>query len=260
MKKLRNYTAPYYRLISMMMTLMFILTGQTIFAQSVQVNGVVKDQTGETIIGATIIEKGTTNGTISDIDGNFQLTVSSSDAILRVSYIGYTPQEVALEGRTSITVILRSDDQQLEEVVVVGYGAHKKESVVGAISQVSSKELLRSPAANISQAISGKIPGVITTQTSGAPGSDDANIYIRGRATFAGDGQPLVLVDGVERKFSQIAPDDIESISILKDASATAVYGVRGANGVILITTKRGKDQKPVVSLTANWQSQSPTR
>ncbi len=120
--------------------------------------------------------------------------------------------------------------------------------MVGAISQVSSKELLKSPAANISQAIAGKISGVITSQTSGAPGADDMKIYIRGRASFAGDNQPLILVDGVEREFSQIAPDDIESISTLKDASATAVYGVRGANGVMLITTKRGKEQKPTVS------------
>ena len=132
--------------------------------------------------------------------------------------------------------------------------------MVGAISQVSSKELLASPAANVSQAIAGKIPGVITTQTSGAPGQDDTKINIRGRATFAGDGSPLILVDGVERTFSQIAPDDIETISVLKDASATAVYGVRGANGVMLITTKRGRDQKPEVNLTANWQIQSPTR
>lgn len=155
---------------------------------------------------------------------------------------------------------MKEDTELLDEVVVVGYGAQKKESVVGAISQVSSKELLASPAANVSQAIAGKIPGVITTQTSGAPGQDDTKINIRGRATFAGDGSPLILVDGVERTFSQIAPDDIETISVLKDASATAVYGVRGANGVMLITTKRGRDQKPEVNLTANWQIQSPTR
>lgn len=260
MKKIRTYTAPYYRLISMMMTLMFLLSGQVLLAQSGQVEGVVKDQTGETIVGATVVEKGTVNGTITDINGNFQFSISSNDVILQVSYIGYITQDVPLSGQTSVSVILEKDDQELEEVVVIGYGAQKKESVVGAISQISSKELLRSPAANISQALSGKIPGVITSQTSGAPGADDAQIFIRGRATFAGDGQPLILVDGVEREFSQIAPDDIQSISVLKDASATAVYGVRGANGVILITTKRGKDQKPVVSLTANWQSQSPTR
>ena len=174
--------------------------------------------------------------------------------------IGYQTQEVKVAGKTTLDITLREDTEMLEEVVVVGYGAQKKESVIGAISQVTSKDLLSTPSANISQAISGKITGVITSQTSGAPGADDAQIYIRGRATFAGDAQPLVLVDGVERSFSQIAPDDIETISVLKDASATAVYGVRGANGVMLITTKRGKEQKPVVSLTANWQIQSPTR
>ena len=206
-----------------------------------------------------MVEKGTTNGVITDFDGVFKLTVSEN-AVLQISYIGYQTQEVKVAGKTTLDITLREDTEMLEEVVVVGYGAQKKESVIGAISQVTSKDLLSTPSANISQAISGKITGVITSQTSGAPGADDAQIYIRGRATFAGDAQPLVLVDGVERSFSQIAPDDIETISVLKDASATAVYGVRGANGVMLITTKRGKEQKPVVSLTANWQIQSPTR
>lgn len=260
MKEKKSYTAPYYRLISMMMILMLLLTGQTVFAQSVLVKGVVKDYVGETLVGVSIVEKGTMNGTITDIDGNFQISVSNSNASLLVSYIGFTTRDIPLNGQTFISVVLEQDDQRLEEVIVVGYGAQKKESVVGAISQISSKELLKSPVGNISQAIAGKIPGVVTSQTSGAPGSDDAMIYIRGRATFAGDGQPLILVDGVERSYSQIAPDDIQSISVLKDASATAVYGVRGANGVMLITTKRGQNQKPVVSLTANWQSQSPTR
>ncbi|WP_323805943.1 TonB-dependent receptor [Bacteroides sp.] len=229
------------------------------WAQTKQVSGVVTDGTGETVIGASVLEKGTTNGTITDLDGKFILTVNEN-AVLQISYVGYSTQEVPVKGKTSFNITLKEDSEMLEEVVVVGYGAQKKESVVGAISQVSNKELLQSPAANVSQAISGKIAGVITSQTSGAPGSDDTQIYIRGRATFAGDAQPLVLVDGVEREFSQIAPDDIETISVLKDASATAVYGVRGANGVMLITTKRGKEQKPEVSLTANWQIQNPTR
>jgi TonB-linked SusC/RagA family outer membrane protein len=194
------------------------------------------------------------------MDGNFQLQVSDTKGTLQISYVGYVTQEIPMNGKTQFVVILKEDSETLEEVVVVGYGAQKKESVVGAISQVNSKELLSTPAANVSQAIAGKIPGVITTQTSGAPGSDDTQINIRGRATFAGDGSPLILVDGVEREFSQIAPDDIETISVLKDASATAVYGVRGANGVMLITTKRGREQKPEVNLTANFQIQSPTR
>ena len=243
----------------MLILLAFVLMGTNAFAQTKKVTGVVVDATGETVIGASVLEKGTTNGVITDIDGNFSLTVGE-DAVLQISFVGYQTVEVSVKGKTELNVTLREDTEMLEEVVVVGYGAQKKESVIGAISQVTSKDLLSTPSANISQAISGKIPGVITSQTSGAPGADDAQIYIRGRATFAGDAQPLVLVDGVERSFSQIAPDDIETISVLKDASATAVYGVRGANGVMLITTKRGKDQKPVVSLTANWQIQSPTR
>lgn len=240
---------------------LMLLIGQTLSAQQRQVTGIVKDLTGEPIIGASVLEKGTTNGVITDLDGNFKLTVSNVEkAVLQISYVGYQTQQIPVNGKTLLNVILKENTKLLDEVVVVGYGAQKKESVVGAISQVSSKELLASPAANISQAIAGKIPGVITTQTSGAPGQDDTKINIRGRATFAGDGSPLILVDGVEREFSQIAPDDIETISVLKDASATAVYGVRGANGVMLITTKRGRDQKPEVSLTANMQIQSPTR
>ena len=227
--------------------------------QQLKVTGKVMDANNEPLIGVSVLEKGTTNGTITDFDGNFVLTVSEN-AVLQISYIGYQTQEISVKGKKNLVVTLKEDTEVLEEVVVVGYGAQKKESVVGAISQVSSKELLKSPSGNVSQALAGKISGVITSQTSGAPGADDAQIYIRGRASFAGDNQPLILVDGVEREFSQISPDDIESISVLKDASATAVYGVRGANGVMLITTKRGKDQKPTVSLTANWQVQSPTR
>lgn len=225
------------------------------------VRGVVTDPSGEGLIGATVLEKGSTNGTATDVDGAFQLNLKDAKkAILVVSYVGYTTEEIPVKGQTDLKIILTEESEVLTDLVVVGYGQQKKESVVGAISQVNSGDLLETPSANLSQAITGKIPGVITSQTSGAPGADDASIYIRGRATFAGDAQPLILVDGIERSFSQIAPDDIETISVLKDASATAVYGVRGANGVMLITTKRGKEQKPVVSLTASWQWQTPTR
>lgn len=225
------------------------------------VKGRVTDPSGEPLIGATVIEKGSTNGTATDIDGYFQINLSNAPkGVLVVSYVGFTTEEIAVKGQKEITVVLKEESSVLNELVVVGYGQQKKESVVGAISQVNSGDLLETPSANLSQAITGKIPGVITSQTSGAPGADDASIYIRGRATFAGDAQPLILVDGIERSFSQIAPDDIETISVLKDASATAVYGVRGANGVMLITTKRGKEQKPIVNLTASWQFQTPTR
>lgn len=260
MKNIKNKTtvqgAFFFRLL---MIAFLILSGQQIHAQSKQISGHVIDEKGENIIGASISEKGTTNGTMTNAEGKFTLNVRPQ-AVLQISYIGYQTQEIDVTDRNTYLITMAENVRLLEEVIVVGYGSQKKESVVGAISQVSSKELLKSPAANISQAISGKIPGVITSQTSGAPGADDAQIFIRGRASFAGDNQPLILVDGVERSFSQIAPDDIETISVLKDASATAVYGVRGASGVILVTTKRGREQKPVVSITANWQLQSPTR
>lgn len=240
-----------------LLTAFMLLTLGASAQQKITVSGHVADSNGEEIIGASVLEVGTTNGTVTDYNGDFKIQVKPK-AQLRISYVGYTTQTVAAVN--GVKIVLKEDDKTLEEVVVVGYGAQKKESVIGAISQVSSKDLLSTPAANVSQALAGKVAGVVTTQTSGAPGMDDATINIRGRATFAGDGSPLVLVDGIERSFSQIAPDDIESISVLKDASATAVYGVRGANGVMLITTKRGKQQKPEVSLTANFQWMKPTR
>ena len=244
---------------------LYLLVGMVLLtlgasAQSkITVTGNVVDGTGEPIIGASVQEVGTTNGTITDFDGNFKIQVKPS-AQIRLSYVGFETQTITVDGKKAINIVLKEDSKLIEEVVVVGYGAQKKESVIGAISQVSSKDLLSTPAANVSQALAGKVAGLVTTQTSGAPGADDAKLNIRGRATFAGDGSPLVLVDGIEREFSQIAPDDIETISVLKDASATAVYGVRGANGVLLITTKRGKEQKPEVSLTANFQWSKPTR
>ena len=226
----------------------------------ITVSGNVSDESGEPIIGATVMEALTTNGVVTDLDGNFKIQVKNEKATLKITYIGMIAQNIRVGNQRHVKVVLKDENKSLGEVVVVGYGHQKKESVVGAIGQVSNKELLQSPSANVSQALSGKVAGLVTTQTSGAPGADDMKLYIRGRASFAGDNQPLIMVDGVEREFSQIAPDDIESISVLKDASSTAVYGVRGANGVVLITTKRGTDAKPVVSLTANWQWSSPTR
>src|SRR5690554_5879308 len=148
MKENRTKTTPYHHLIGFMI-LVFLLGGQTLFGQSIEVNGVVMDQSGETIVGATVMEKGTQNGSITNVDGRFQLTVGSADAVLQVSFIGFVTQELALEGRTTISVAMREDVAALDEVVVVGYGAQRKESVVGAISQISSAELLRSPAANV---------------------------------------------------------------------------------------------------------------
>ncbi|NDV77566.1 TonB-dependent receptor [Dysgonomonas sp. 511] len=241
-----------------LMLSMFCLLSLATWAQSQVVTGVVKDVTGEPVISATVQIKGTITATMTDIDGKYSINAEPS-ATLIFSSVGFISQEILVENKKTINVTLRETALQLNEVVVVGYGQQKKESVIGAISSINSDELLKSASPNITQAMAGKIPGLITNQTSGAPGSDDMQLFIRGRASFAGDNQPLIMVDGVERSFSQIAPDDIESISVLKDASATAVYGVRGANGVILVTTKRGREQKPVVSLTANLQLQTPT-
>lgn len=239
--------------------ILLCLFSMNAWSQNSLIKGVVKDTKGETLIGVTVQVKGTTNAVMTDANGGFTIS-APANATLVFTYIGYDMKEVALNGKKSLSVVLQDASTQLSDVVVVGYGTQKKASVVGAISSIDSKELLKSASPNLSQAIAGKLPGVITNQVSGAPGSDDVNIYIRGQASFAGNNQPLIMVDGVERSFSQIAPDDIENISVLKDASATAVYGVRGANGVILVTTKRGREQKPVVSLTVNYQIQSPTR
>lgn len=217
----------------------------------VSVTGVVLDDSGLEAIGATILEKGTQNGTVTDIDGKFKITVKSSKSILVVSYVGFETQEVALNGRTSVKVTLKSDAQNLEETVVIAYGTQKKMTLTGAVSNVSSKELLKAPVANLGNALQGHLPGVQTVQYSGMPGADDPVIRIRGIGSL-NSAEPLVLVDGVERSFTQIDPNEVADISILKDASATAVFGVRGANGVILVTTKRGQAGEASVSASAS--------
>ncbi len=264
MKKIRNSYLLIHKALGdnfsrLLVLIILCAAGQLTYAQTRQITGTVSDEKGELLIGVTVMEQGTTNGTITNYDGEFTINVPDG-ATIEVRFIGFAPAIIPIGDQSDYKVVLKPDNVELDDVVVVGYGQQKKESVVGAISAISSDEILKSSSPNITQAISGKLPGVITSQASGAPGSDDMNIYIRGQASFAGDNQPLVMVDGVEREFSQIAPDDIESISVLKDASATAVYGVRGANGVILVTTRRGTEQKPIVSMTANYSIQSPTR
>lgn len=165
-------------LLRLLTVIALMLAGQNLWAQSKIVTGIVKDATGETVIGASVFEKGTSNGTITDYDGSFSLKVSNDNSILLISFIGFQPQEVTIKGKTTFNIVLREDSELLSEVVVVGYGAQKKESVIGAISQVTSKDLLQSPSGNVSQAIAGKISGVVTSQTSGAPGADDTQIYI----------------------------------------------------------------------------------
>lgn len=205
-----------------------------------KITGVVVDSKGEPIIGANVVEKGTTNGTITDFDGKFTLEVSEK-ATLQISYIGFMSMTTAVEGRTSLTIRLKEDTQALDEVVVVGYGTQKKVNLTGAVSSVKyDDELANRPITNASQALSGKVSGVWISQNSGKPGDDGAQLRIRGWGTL-NNSDPLVIVDGVEGDFGQINPNDIESISVLKDAASAAIYGSKAANGVILITTKMGK-------------------
>ncbi|MEN6323229.1 MAG: TonB-dependent receptor [Proteiniphilum sp.] len=215
------------------------------------ITGRITDAKGEPIIGANIIEVGSTNGTVTDINGNFSLSVEQ-DAAIHISYIGYLTQEINTAGKNHLNIIMQEDTQSLEEVVVVGYGVQKKESVVGAISTAKGEDLLKTGGlTNISSALTGLVPGLVTLNVIGKPGADQAEILIRGKSTW-NNSAPLILVDGIERGMNDVDVNEVESISVLKDASATAVYGVRGANGVILITTKRGKDGKISFKFGAN--------
>lgn len=231
--------------------LCMLLTCMTVAAQNeFVVKGNVVDKNNEPVIGANITLKNNKSiGTIADIDGYFSLNVPNSNPVLVVSFIGMITQEVRVRGNKLIHITLQDDNVQLSEVVVVGYGQQKKESVVGAIAQTTSKVLERTGGvSSLGQALTGNLPGVITMTTTGKPGEEDPQITIRGVTSWNGS-DPLVLVDGVERPMSSVDINSVASISVLKDASATAVFGVRGANGVILITTKRGEEGKATINI-----------
>jgi TonB-linked SusC/RagA family outer membrane protein len=228
--------------------------------QSRKVSGKVTDlKTGEELIGVAVMVKGTTKGTVTDFSGNYTIEIpGTASDVLVINYIGYEKVEETVNGRSTINVQLTTSDKQLDEVVVVGYGTQKKESIVGSISSISSKTLVSVPVSNISQALSGKLSGIQVVQSSGEIGNDVADIYVRGMATW-NNASPLFVVDGIVRaEFAKIDPNEIETINILKDASATAVYGVKGANGVIIITTKRGALGKPKISVTAQTAITEP--
>ena len=224
------------------------------FAQNLRVEGKVLDEQGEGLIGAGVVIQGTRTGTITDLDGNFVISAPSG-AVLEISCIGYTTQAVQVTGR-NLTVTLEPESRALDEAVVIAYGQQKKVTITGAVSAVGSDELLKAPVANVANALQGNLPGVSAVQPSGMPGADEPVIRIRGVGSL-NSAEPLVLVDGVERSFSQLDANEIESISVLKDASATAVFGVRGANGVILVTTKRGTEGKASVTASASAAVQS---
>ena len=234
---------------------MLMLPLATALAQDgVKVNGKIVDSTGEPVIGASVVVKGNAGiGTVSDIDGNFQLTVPSEQSTIVISYVGMNTQEHRVGKNRNFTITLQDDDQVLSEVVVVGYGQQKKASVVGAITQTTGEVLERAAGiGSVSAALTGNLPGIATIASTGQPGEEDPRIYIRGAAAWNQDAQPLILVDGVEREIKSVDVTSVATVSVLKDASATAVYGVKGANGVILITTKRGQEGKAKIDVGFN--------
>ncbi len=234
--------------------LMLMAFCTTMQAQNgVAVSGTVSDEAGEPLIGASVIVKGNSSlGTVTDFDGNFQLKVPSEQTTLVISYVGMTTKEVKVGKQRSFKVTLK-DDTQLEEVVVVGFGQQKKASVVGAITQTTGEVLERAAGiGSVGAALTGNLPGVATIASTGQPGEEDPVIYIRGAAAWNQDAQPLILVDGVKREIKSVDITSVATVSVLKDASATAVYGVEGANGVILITTKRGQEGKARIDVGFN--------
>ena len=218
--------------------------------QAKKITGTVVDAMGP-VIGASVVVKGTTNGVATDIDGNFSLNASPGQTLV-ISYIGYTTKEIKItSAQSTYNVTLEEDKKMLDEVVVIAYGQQKKVTITGAVSAVGGDELLKAPVASVANALQGKLPGMSVVQPSGMPGADEPVIRVRGTGSL-NSAEPLVLVDGVERPFGQLDPNEIQDISILKDASATAVFGVRGANGVILVTTKRGTPGKASVTVSAS--------
>src|SRR5690606_14428842 len=226
-----------------------------------EVTGTVKDDRGEPLPGVNVMIKGTQTGTSTDATGRFSIRVTQENAVLIFSYVGYQTQEISPGSQRVLDVTLLPDQKSLEEVVVIGYGTQKKTSLTAAVSTMKGDEISEVPVANLTNALGGRVAGVILKQGSGEPGKDGANIFIRGISS-TGSTQPLVIIDGIPRdfsQFSQLDPNTVESFTILKDAAAVAPYGVAGANGVLLITTKKGKAGEPVLSYNGYVGFQNPT-
>jgi len=231
-------------LFSCFLMLFSLLGAQGLTAQH-QVSGKVSDTSGEPLVGVNIVKKGTAHGVITDVDGNYSIEVANENTILMFSFIGFEDKEIPVKGQSTINITLEESLAELEEVIVVGYGTQKKASVTGAVSQIEGEELLKAPIGNISSKLGGAVPGVISLQQSGQPGANAASLLVRGTSA-------KYIVDGVERNFSEIDPNEIESISVLKDASSVAIYGM-DANAVIIVTTKRGRDQESRITFTAGY-------
>ena len=235
---------------------------QTAQQKGIKVTGNVSDEKGEPLIGVTIILKNdSTVHSLTDMNGNYSIMVPTRKSVLSFRYIGFVPKEEIVDNRKVVNVQMVEDVGQLDEVVVVAYGAQKKESVVGSITTIEPAKLKVSTSRSLSNNLAGTVAGVLAVQRSGEPGYDNSSFWIRGISTFQDAGQnPLVLIDGIERDLNNIDPEEIESFSVLKDAAASAVYGVRGANGVILINTKRGQVGKPRVTVKAEFAATQPVK
>ena len=233
----------------------FILSMGLTIAQNTQVSGTVTDETDEALIGVSVQIKGTAAGTVTDADGNYTINVPNSNAVLVFSYLGYTPQEQVAGTRTVINVVMLTDTQLLDEIVVVGYGTQKKINLTGSVASVGSEQIGGRVSPNLAASLSGLASGVRVTQGRGTPGDENVSIQIRGLGSVNGSS-PMILVDGVVADMTTINPEDVESINFLKDAASAAIYGSRAANGVVLITTKKGKREKPRVSIVSQIASQ----
>jgi len=224
-----------------------LLSFQSLFAQNSRVSGVVRGESGQALSGVSVVEKGTNKGVATDSTGHFQIMVNNSEVVLVFSFVGHQPQEIKVGNRTNLDVTMVAGQGNLDEVVVIGYGTQKKVSLTGAVSGIKGDELVRRPVSSIQQALQGQLPGLAITDQGGSPGNSSTTMRIRGVTTLSSNA-PLVIVDGIEQPLADLNPNDVESISVLKDASSTAIYGSRAANGVILVTTKRARSGKVSVA------------
>lgn len=239
-----------YIIICISLCMAGIINAQT----GIKVSGVVTDETGEPLPGASISVKGAVSGTVADIDGRYEISVSGKESVLVFSFISFITQEIPVGNKTEISVVLLEDTRLLDEVVVVGYGRKTRITNTGSVSAIQASEVKTVPTSSIQNTIVGRLPGFFSQQRSGQPGSDAADFFIRGVNSLNGDSKPLIVVDDVEYEYEQLAQlsaNEMESITLLKDAATTAIYGLRGANGVLVITTTRGKIGKPRINFTA---------
>lgn len=252
-----KHKKPLINVLTIPALIVMFLCSASATAQNLSIKGKVIDRAEETIIGASVLVEGTSNGTVTDLNGEFNLSNVPPQATLKISYVGYTPQTIRVDGKTSIIITLTEDTELIDEVVVVGYGVQKKVNLTGSVSSVNGEELSRRPVANATQSLQGLVPGLtVTNSNSGRPGAS-ASLTLRGQGNLDNTANPYVLVDGVEMELSDVNPNDIENISVLKDAAAASIYGARAAYGVILVTTKKGEEGKMRVSYqgTVGWST-----